>query len=207
MDWQAIIGQIVLATGKNVQFKSVQPVFGGDISTAFYLHGQGVSYFVKLNRVDLLAMFAAEFDSLQAIANTQTLRVPEPVVYGRTAEHAFLVLQYLELYRVNGRSEALFGQQLARLHQQVQPYFGWHQDNTIGTTAQINTPSHDWSHFWREQRLQPQLKLAENQGGTRKLLDKGARLCADMSALFSDYLPESTVKPRPKETGLYGAFW
>ncbi|MGZ8911293.1 MAG: fructosamine kinase family protein, partial [Methylococcaceae bacterium] len=53
--------QIESATGLEFKAVSARPVSGGDINSAFCLEGQNQRYFVKQNRADLSAMFAAEF--------------------------------------------------------------------------------------------------------------------------------------------------
>ena len=56
------------------------------------------------------------------------------------------------------------GRQLAALHAQPRPGFGWRRDNTIGATPQPNAYGVDWIEFWREQRLGFQLELAARNG-------------------------------------------
>jgi protein-ribulosamine 3-kinase len=199
MNWDIIAKHISTATGLAFTARSVQPLSGGDINAAFRLQDGHSSYFVKLNRPELVTMFAAEFLGLQELANTQTLRVPTPVVYGKTDTHCFLVLEYLELGRSSAVSERLLGQQLARLHQQVQPYFGWHRDNTIGSTLQRNQQSNDWLSFWREQRLGFQLQLAAKNGYGGRLQQTGERLCSELTVLFTDYAPSPSL--------LHGDLW
>jgi protein-ribulosamine 3-kinase len=199
MNWQIISEQIESATGQTFKVVSAHTLSGGDINSAFRLQGSDESYFVKLNRVDLAAMFEAEFAGLQNLANTQSVRVPLPVVCGKTAGHSFLVLEYLEFGCSNKASDRLLGQQLGLMHQQQQPYFGWHRDNTIGSTLQLNSQSDDWLSFWREQRLRFQLKLAANKGYGGILQADGERLCSDMAALFDNYLPQPSL--------LHGDLW
>ena len=198
-NWQLISEQIEAATGQAFKFVSVQALSGGDINSAFRLQGTDKSYFVKLNNTDLIAMFEAEFAGLQELAKIQSVRVPVPVVCGTTTGHSFLVLENLDLGRSNKASERLLGQQLALMHQQQQPYFGWHRDNTIGSTLQINHPGIDWLTFWREQRLGFQLKLAATQGYNGNLQSQGERLCSDMSALFKHDQPQPSL--------LHGDLW
>ena len=150
MNWQAISEQIGSATGRVFNVVSAHSLSGGDINSAFRLQGDDKSYFVKLNRTDLKAMFEAEFAGLQNIESIQTIRVPTPVVCGQTAEYSFIVLENLELGCSNKASDRLLGRQLALMHQQQQPYFGWHKDNSIGSTLQQNSPSNDWLTYWRE---------------------------------------------------------
>ncbi|MFZ2172093.1 MAG: fructosamine kinase family protein [Methylococcaceae bacterium] len=199
MNWQAISEQIESATGQAFKRVSAHSLAGGDINSAFRLQAGDKSYFVKLNRADLVTMFDAEFAGLQELAKTQTIRVPAPVVCGQTAGHSFLVLEYVEFGCSNKASERLLGQQLAQLHQRQQPYFGWHRDNTIGSTLQLNSKSEDWLTFWREQRLELQLQLAAKNGYGGRLQASGERLCNDMAALFDSYLPQPSL--------LHGDLW
>jgi len=199
MNWQLISEQIKAATGQAFKVASVHALSGGDINSAFRLQGTDKAYFVKLNNTDLIAMFEAEFAGLQELATTQSVRVPVPVVFGTTAGHSFLVLENIDLGSSNKASERLLGQQLALMHQQQQPYFGWHRDNTIGSTLQINHPSNDWLTFWREQRLEFQLKLAANKGYNATLQSQGEHLCSDMAALFKHYQPQPSL--------LHGDLW
>lgn len=199
LNWDAISQHITEATGQAFTARSVQSLSGGDINAAFRLQNGQISYFVKLNRVELVTMFAAEFAGLQDLARSQTLRVPQPVVYGKTDKHCFLVLEYVELGRSSAVSERLLGQQLARLHQQIQPYFGWHRDNTIGSTLQRNPQSNDWLSFWREHRLGFQLQLAAKNGYGGRLQTLGERLSVELAVLFTNYAPSPSL--------LHGDLW
>jgi protein-ribulosamine 3-kinase len=137
MNWLDIVQHIESATFQPFKLCKVRPLAGGDINAAYQLQGESRSFFVKLNSHERLAMFEAEADGLQALAKTQTIRVPEVIVCGKTTDHAFLVLEYIALNNPDHSSEQLLGQQLAKLHLQKQAYFGWHRDNTIGSTTQI----------------------------------------------------------------------
>jgi len=53
---------------------------------------------------------------------------------------------------------------LATLHRQTGPRFGWHRDNFIGATPQINSWRDDWATFFHECRIRPQLELARKSG-------------------------------------------
>jgi len=199
MDWQAVSGQIELATGRAFSVASAQRLVGGDINSAFRLQSHDQSYFIKLNRAGLAMMFEAEFAALQDLADSQTIRVPAPVVCSATCDHVFLVLEYIELGRFSPASERLLGRQLAQLHQIKQAYFGWHRNNTIGSTLQVNDKSSDWPDFWREQRLGFQLKLAAKNAYCGKLQISGERLCCDMRALFDNYQVQPSL--------LHGDLW
>jgi protein-ribulosamine 3-kinase len=199
VNWDTVAQHITAATGRAFTARSVQPLSGGDINAAFRLQDGDKSYFIKLNRAEWVEMFVAEFEGLQELASSQTVCVPQPVVYGQNDTHCFLVLDYLELGRSSAASERLLGQQLAHLHQQVQPYFGWHRDNTIGSTLQANPQSNDWLDFWREHRLGFQLQLAAQNGYGGRLQVLGERLGVELAALFGDYAPSPSL--------LHGDLW
>ncbi|MBN8851358.1 MAG: hypothetical protein BGO55_09355 [Sphingobacteriales bacterium 50-39] len=70
--------------------------------------------------------------------------------------------------------EVIAGKQvliLALLHQVTGRAFGLDTPNYMGALPQSNTPSPDWVEFFRDQRLQPQLKLAVDKGlmGAREI--------------------------------------
>jgi fructosamine-3-kinase len=199
MNWQTVSEQIGIATGQTFTVLTAAPLAGGDINSAYRLLGADRSYFVKLNRSDLLPMFEAEQAGLEEMANTKTVRVPAAIVSGTTGTHSFLVLESLKFGSSTKSSDRLLGQQLAYMHRQQQPYFGWQCDNTIGSTRQPNGNSTDWLSFWREQRLGFQLKLADKNGYGGRLQSAGERLLSVMHGLFADYEPKASL--------LHGDLW
>jgi protein-ribulosamine 3-kinase len=90
------------------------------------------------------------------------------------------------------------GRRLARLHRCGSPYFGWHRDNTIGSTPQRNDQTSDWVDFWRRHRLGFQLELAARNGYDRSLSSSGERLMAVLDALIGH---------RPAASLLHGDLW
>jgi protein-ribulosamine 3-kinase len=193
MNWQDIIQHIESATQQPFKLASAKPMTGGDINITCQLQAENLSYFVKLNRPDRLAMFEAEASGLQALAQSRLMRVPKIIVCGKTDQHAFLVLEYIALSNLNGSSERLLGRQLAQMHQQKQAYFGWHRDNTIGSNTQINGQYSDWITFWQEQRLVHQLKLVASNGYGGRLQTQGEKLCVNLKPLFSSYQPHPAL--------------
>jgi len=193
MNWQAIIRHIEPAIQQPFKLLKAQPLSGGDINAAYRLQSAELSFFVKLNKTDLLPMFEAEAAGLEALAQTRSIRIPKFITCGQTSEHAFLVLEHIALHSLNARSEQLLGQQLAQQHLHKQPYFGWHRDNTIGSTAQINGQYHDWIKFWQEQRLGYQLNLAGAKGYGGNLQILGEKLCTGLEPLFSGYQPQPAL--------------
>ena len=179
--------------------QKIQPVSGGDINQAYYLQGQRQGYFLKYNRAEFIHFFAGEFIGLQQLKQTQTIQVPHAIDYGQYNQYSYLLMDYIPFAKITPAAERLLGRQLAQLHQIPQTFFGWHTDNTLGSTLQINTPCEDWLTFWREYRLKFQLNLSCQNGYSDKLQVLGEQLIAAMPQLFSEY------KPRPSL--LHGDLW
>lgn len=195
----SLLNQLQQTTGLSLRNPRICSIGGGDINAAYRVKADGVDWFVKLNRASLTGMFAAEAAGLQELARQQHVRVPGVISQGKHGDQAYLVLEYVELSSLRGKSAALFGQQLAALHRQPQPYFGWHIDNTIGSTPQHNDRSDDWLQFWSCQRLGKQLKFAAANGFGGSLQRQGEKLIDKLPALFSDYQPYPSL--------LHGDLW
>ncbi len=199
MNWSNIIEQIENASGLPFKLLNVRSLAGGDINTAYCLQAADRNYFIKLNRADKVDMFIAEEAGLSEMAATHTIKVPNPIVHGQTSEHAFLVLEFIEFGSSHKTSQALLGQQLAMLHQQHQPYFGWHRDNTIGSTPQPNSCDGDWLVFLTKNRFQHQLNLAAAKGYRGHLQTMGTQLCDKLARFFTGYTPHPAL--------LHGDLW
>jgi protein-ribulosamine 3-kinase len=195
----AIARAITQATGECFRPESRQGVSGGDINTAEILEGGGRRYFVKLNDAARPAMFEAESDGLFEIADSQSVRVPQPVCHGTHTARAFLILEYLDIAPGAGKTDELLGRQLATMHRSTTNEFGWRRDNTIGSTPQINTREPDWVTFYREHRLRFQLELAARNSPGTNLLRRAEQLLEKLPAFFANYQPLPSL--------LHGDLW
>ncbi len=163
------------ATGKTFKADRNQHAGGGSINQAMKISDGHTSYFVKLNRPELFSMFEAESAGLQELAQSEFV-IPEVICLGKNSQAAWLVLQSLQLGGGGQQSFTKAGETFARMHQIRHERFGWSMDNTIGSTPQINDWSSEWSTFWKTYRLGFQLKLAAENGYSRRLIDKASRL-------------------------------
>ena len=197
--WPALAEQISQQTRTPFRITSHTPVGGGCINAAYRISDEPrqTHYFVKLNDSKHGDMFETEALSLQALFEQGAVRVPQPVCFGQLQNQTYLVLEYLTL---TGRVDfSALGQQLANLHRATAEQFGWHRNNTIGATPQQNQPCDNWLDFWREQRLQPQITLAEKNGYGAQLAPLTDKLLADFACLFSHYTPRPSM--------LHGDLW
>lgn len=195
----AFLERLRQTSGQLLANPRINSVGGGDINAAYRLQADGVDWFVKLNRVDLAAMFVAEAAGLEELASQGEVRVPGVIDCGECGRQAYLVLEYIPLSGLRGGSAGKLGEQLAGLHRRQQAYFGWSIDNTIGSTPQHNQRCEDWVEFWQKQRLGKQLQFAADNGHGGKLQSLGEKLLEKIPAFFSSYQPHPAL--------LHGDLW
>lgn len=198
-DWSLIANHIYQVTGQTFNISSTHSISGGCINSAYLIADDDQQFFVKLNEPSLLAMFEAEYSGLKEIADSLTVKVPQPVASGCTDNYAYLILEYIRMGSSSAKSDAQLGEQLAAMHQLKFPFYGWQQNNTIGSTQQVNTQSNDWVNFWATHRLGFQLKLAQNNGYGGHLISSGEQLLNSLSVFFADYYPHPSL--------LHGDLW
>ena len=185
--------------GCEVVAGSERRVGGGSINSCSRFESARGSIFVKHGEADSLDMFQAEAEGLAELSRARAVRVPEVLAVREQDGIAFLALEWIDLLGATAISETRLGEQLAAQHRVTREKFGWHRDNTIGSTPQSNRSSAAWVEFFREQRLRPQLALARDNGAGANLIDSGQQLCAQLEYFFADY--------RPAPSLLHGDLW
>jgi fructosamine-3-kinase len=171
---------------------SFERLSGGCISNAARITlSDGQRYFVKYCPHDL-EMYEAERDGLDAIRATQTLRIPQVIGIGKSrCGNSFLILEAIEAPNASSISEIEFARSLAQLHRKTQSTrFGYPRSNFIGSTIQVNTWADDWQTFFVENRLRPQIKMAQNRRLTTRLFDRYAgQLLSKIGNIINDPSP------------------
>lgn len=195
----AIGSQLAAALKSSVASAPSGRVHGGCINDSYRWQGAGGSVFVKVAAAERLSMLEAEALGLQELAGAQAVRVPRVLAVGVAEDSAYLALEWIDLAASSGAADAHLGELLARQHRTVAEHFGWHRDNTIGSTLQINTQSDTWPVFFRDSRLRYQLRLAHDNGFDGRLQQRGARLLERMQEFFADHRPEPSL--------LHGDLW
>ncbi len=195
--WTDIEKHLTKALDRPVTLSRPESVGGGCINQTFRLRSGDDRFFVKVNEASELAMFEAEAQGLEELGKTEALRIPRPRCYGVSGGQAWLVMDDLQL---GGSGDpAVLGEGLAALHAIQSERFGWHRDNTIGSTPQINRREDEWLTFWREHRLGFQLALAARRGAGAKTATLGDRLLDRLPALLEGHAPAPSL--------LHGDLW
>ncbi len=193
--------------GNSVYIEKESRVHGGDINDAFRLTlSNGESVFLKQNSKENYSFFISEYEGLKALCSTEKINCPE--VYGIGADDrtgtSFLVMEYIEPARMSISSQTDLGYQLARLHMSDASAFteggmpfGFFRNNYIGASVQINTLKKSWIDFFRDCRLEPQIKMAEAFLDSEQL-----KKCGVLLGHLDKYLEEPA-----KASLLHGDLW
>ena len=174
-------------------------VAGGDICDAWRLDTESGRVFLKTLSAAHAGVLESEAAGLNAIADTQTIRVPAVLGQGATADVAWLALEWLDLGGSGRGAERALGARLAAMHRYTADRHGWQEDNWIGRTAQPNDWCAEWTAFFSERRLRHQLELACEAGFARQLRTPGDALLARLPDLLAGHAPEPSL--------LHGDLW
>lgn len=166
MSWKDLVRKkLEEVTGETAELLSVSPVGGGDINEAYRFETTLGTYFVKKNSSSRFPqMFEKEALGLKILADAEEIPVPEVMTCDETGEEAFLIMKYIPPGTKSTDFWETFGRRLAALHRHTDEMFGLDHDNYIGSLHQSNRRHRSWTDFFREERLQFQVKMARDAG-------------------------------------------
>jgi protein-ribulosamine 3-kinase len=134
------------------------PVFGGCISSAYKLSFEdGEELFCKISK-HKTPMFFCENEGLLELKKDK-VRVPSVI----HTDDQFILMEYIQNGRADKDTFYNLGKNIAELHKIKMKYFGFKEDNFIGSNPQKNPFSSSWVDFFFENRLKFQYKLAESK--------------------------------------------
>lgn len=193
--------------GDNNRILYTSPVAGGDINEACQLElADGTCVFMKANRKDNLSFFTTEATGLKAIARIGEIGTPELLCYGTDEDRggfSFLLMEWIQGERPISNYWETFAHQLAAMHRAPAQKFvsggryGFDQNNYIGARPQANMAYDSWVTFFRDCRLEPQIRSAEHYFGNGELKGIGWLL---------DHLGDFLVEPENPSL-LHGDLW
>nr|WP_241236445.1 fructosamine kinase family protein [Brevibacillus marinus] len=192
--------QVLQTLGDRSPIQEIRPVAGGDINRVYCVQTAGRKYCVKWNEKLPPGFFAKEAEGLERIRQSGAIAVPHVyAVQEDLPERAgLLVLEWVEGAKTAATDEQL-GRGVAALHQTAGPAFGWESDTYIGTLPQPNRWYRQWSDYYRECRLLPQLELGKRLG--RMSGQRGRRLEKVIGQL-EQWLPKQALPSL-----LHGDLW
>jgi fructosamine-3-kinase len=181
---------------------SVQPLQASAFCTTWRAEGD-TRLFVKTLPPAQADVLDAEADGLVALAATRTVRVPAVVrrFNDRDAGVAVLALEWLALHPPDAGCGTRLGKALGALHRaDAGSRYGWHRDNRLGATPQLNGWRDGWIIFFAEQRL----------GAMRDRLAAQARdatLCTAVDAVIAALPRHFADGHRPRPSLIHGDLW
>jgi protein-ribulosamine 3-kinase len=161
-------------------------VHGGDINEAYCLFERDAEYFLKVNDATRYAgMFEKEMNGLNALRISSMLTIPEVIKCGTADHRQYLLLEWIEKGSPKKDFWERFGEGLALMHKQHQLFFGWEEDNYIGSLHQRNKKYDRWDLFYAECRIMPlAMQLAESNLFSTEDIEATERLCEKLENLF-----------------------
>lgn len=166
---QSAIDQL---TDFDVRVDGVGPVGGGCISEAFRVDviqrdGGRSTLFVKCNDVSFEDNFRCEAAGLTAIAASEAIATTDVIGVGQCGGRVWLVARWIDWGNQADQRQffSSFAHDLANLHRvTTTDRIGWDTDNYLGAAPQKNEPRENWVEFFAEQRLEFQVRWANDQG-------------------------------------------
>ncbi len=184
--------------GFEIKVDGYQLLSGGDINTAVRIETAKGFFFVKWNEQAVSDVFECEAKGLQLLKSTGEIRTPEVIHFGRKAQRAYLLLEYIASSRPKTGYWRTLGRKLAHMHGHTHTFFGLDYDNYLGSLTQSNARWDNGIDFFIEQRLKVQAGLAFYNGELpSRLYDKFPKLY--------DKLP--SILPDEKPALLHGDLW
>lgn len=149
------------------KISSLNSLSGGCISNAYKLTLENnFSYFLKFNSEFKNDMFIKEANGLRELKKSNAIRVPSVI----KSTNEFILLEFIEPGNRSKKFFEDFGRKFALMHKHSNDYFGFYENNFIGSNEQINIPSDeeksDWMNFYFNKRILFQIKLTEKLGNS-----------------------------------------
>jgi protein-ribulosamine 3-kinase len=185
----------------NNKIVKTENLAGGSINNAFKItDSKGNVHFLKINTSTPPDMFIKEAHGLNELQKAEAIKIPRAIVYS----DKFIVTEFISLGNKSKNFFEKFGRNFAQLHKFRGKFFGFYEDNYIGSNPQKNIPENneslDWTAFYFRNRLLFQFKLAEKNGyATDELRKYFSKLENKIEVILKD----STEKP----SLLHGDLW
>jgi fructosamine-3-kinase len=166
---------------------SFSSVSGGSINDAYRYSVGNEEFFIKFNN-KVEGIIEKEVDGLRAISDLNCIATPELILFEKVSGYEVMVLSFIKSGLKSIQAWEKFGEQLAEMHSKPAAFYGWHQDNFIGSLPQSNEKADDFIDFFINQRIKPQIQLAlQNHYFTNKELN----LFEDLFEKLNEILPET----------------
>lgn len=184
---------------KEIVIENAVPVRGGDTSDAYQLVTNVGAFFLKiLKDSDHPDIFEKESEGLRLLSRSNTVAIPQVIFTNSSTDIQYIVTEFITKQAPHKDFWKIFAQNLANLHRQHSPFFGFHSDNYIGPLSQSNKSHENWPTFYRSERIEPLIKKCIDQ----KLLDTSILTSCNLL-----YKQIEDIFPTEKPSLLHGDLW
>ncbi len=161
-----------IALKNKLELKQAVPLQGGDINEVFLLKCENHNYVIKLNDAHRFPnMFEAEALGLDLLRKSNSFKIPNVIAFGIEENSSYLILEYNPKGSQTSKFWESFTENLVKLHRTTNNNFGLNHNNYIGSLPQMNKTESSASKFYTNQRLEPQFKMARENGFSFSSLD------------------------------------
>ena len=178
--------------------KKFQRVAGGCINETAQIQAESNLYFLKWNTSEKSDLFDKEVLGLSLLAQNSEIKTPNVLGVGTKDNKSYLLLEWINEGVRSDRFWTSFGRQLAIMHQADSGAFGLDHDNYIGELPQSNAQYENWTTFFINERLKPQLKRAKDA----HLVDK--HILDDFQKLYRCL---DRLVPKEAPSFIHGDLW
>ena len=178
-----------------------QSLSGGCISNAYKIKtDKGKLYFLKYNASVIKDMFIKEAHGLKELKKAAAIKIPDVICY----DENYILLELIVAGNKQKKFSEEFGRNFADLHKFNSEFYGFYEDNYIGSNPQINISTdnekRDWTSFYFNKRILYQIKLAEDTGNSTSALRKAI-------AALENKIDNIVVDNNEKPSLLHGDLW
>ncbi len=179
----------------------INALHGGDINLVYEVETNQVTYCIKVSKKEAdSVIFSSEKKSLNFLADKAGVNVPQLYLTGVFEGFSFLMMTFIPQDKKNITPNywKYLSKQVIQLHKETNHQFGLDFTTFIGPYSQDNSWKVDWSTFYVENRLEPQIKKAFDGA----LLERNH--LRKMESFFEE-LPN--IFPVEKASLLHGDLW
>ncbi|QQR91507.1 MAG: fructosamine kinase family protein [Myxococcales bacterium] len=158
--------QSSLASALGSPIKKSSPLGGGDIGDSFRAElDDGRCVFIKTARHAAYDLFEKEAEGLAWLDEAKAIRIPKVLTASKASASTpgFIALEFIEQGPSSRDHDEKLGHGLAKLHTYKTEHYGFTSSNYIGSLDQSNAKHLLWIDFYREERLMPMIKLAQEK--------------------------------------------
>ncbi len=146
---------LLQSLGEPPTIRRIQFLSGGYGNNVVRLETSQGNFCIKWNETLPEEAFATQANDCLTLLHTEAVALPAPLSTGAIAHRVYILFQDIGFHLAAPNFWEQLGEQLATLHAQASPTFGWKYANWLHGFELNNKPTSNWATFFFEQRLKP----------------------------------------------------